>query len=32
KYREGEGQGRPAQLYRYKKNAVTEVKARRLFP
>lgn len=32
KYREGEGQGRPAQLYRYRKNAVTEVKARRLFP
>ncbi|HLE29243.1 MAG TPA: NUDIX domain-containing protein [Anaerolineales bacterium] len=32
KYREGEGQGRPARLYRYKKNAVTEVKARRLFP
>jgi len=30
--REGEGQGRPARLYRYKKNAVTEVKARRLFP
>jgi 8-oxo-dGTP diphosphatase len=27
-----EGQGRPAQLYRYRKNAVTEVKARRLFP
>ncbi len=27
-----EGQGRPAQLYRYKKHAVTEVKARRLFP
>jgi len=32
KYREGEGQGRPAQLYRYRRNAVTEVKARRLFP
>ena len=32
KYRAGEGQGRPAKLYRYKKNAVTEVKARRLFP
>jgi ADP-ribose pyrophosphatase YjhB (NUDIX family) len=32
RYREGEGQGRPAKLYRYKKNAVTEVKARRLFP
>jgi 8-oxo-dGTP diphosphatase len=34
KYREGpeRGQGRPALLYRYKKNAVTEVKARRLFP
>ena len=27
-----EGQGRPAQLYRYKKHAVMEVKARRLFP
>ena len=32
KYREGNGLGRPAKLYRYKKNAVTEVKARRLFP
>ena len=32
KYRAGEGQGRPARLYRYKKNAVMEVKARRLFP
>jgi len=32
RYRESEGQGRPARLYRYKKNAVTEVKARRLFP
>ena len=32
RYREGEGQGRPARLYRYKKNAVTSVKARRLFP
>jgi 8-oxo-dGTP diphosphatase len=34
RYREGPGggQGRPARLYRYKKNAVTEVKARRLFP
>jgi 8-oxo-dGTP diphosphatase len=32
KYREGEGQGRPARLYRYKKNAVMEIKARRLFP
>ena len=32
KHREGEGQGRPARLYHYKKNAVTEVKARRLFP
>jgi len=32
RYREGEGQGRPARLYRYRKNAVTEVKARRLFP
>ncbi len=31
KYR-AEGQGRPAQLYRYKKDAVMEVKARRLFP
>jgi 8-oxo-dGTP diphosphatase len=30
--RAGEGQGRPARLYRYKKNAPTEVKARRLFP
>jgi 8-oxo-dGTP diphosphatase len=27
-----EGQGRPAQLYRYKQDAVLEVKARRLFP
>ncbi len=32
RYRESEGQGRPARLYRYKKNAITEVKARRLFP
>jgi 8-oxo-dGTP diphosphatase len=32
RHREGEGQGRPARLYRYRKNAVTEVKARRLFP
>ena len=32
RYRESDGQGRPARLYRYKKNAVTEVKARRLFP
>lgn len=32
RYRDGEGQGRPARLYRYKKNAVTSVKARRLFP
>lgn len=32
RYREGDGQGRPARLYRYKKNAITEVKARRLFP
>ncbi len=32
RYRASEGQGRPARLYRYKKNAVTEVKARRLFP
>jgi 8-oxo-dGTP diphosphatase len=31
-FRESEGQGRPARLYRYRKNAVTEVKARRLFP
>jgi len=30
--RTGEGQGRPARLYRYKANAPTEVKARRLFP
>lgn len=27
-----EGEGRPARLYRYKDNAVAEVKARRLFP
>jgi 8-oxo-dGTP diphosphatase len=27
-----EGQGRPARLYRYKTDAVREVKARRLFP
>jgi 8-oxo-dGTP diphosphatase len=27
-----EGEGRPARLYRYKENAVVEVKARRLFP
>ena len=27
-----EGEGRPARLYRYKENAVAEVKARRLFP
>lgn len=27
-----EGEGRPAQLFRYKKDAITEVKARRLFP
>jgi 8-oxo-dGTP diphosphatase len=32
RYRAIEGQGRPARLYRYKKNAPTEVKARRLFP
>ncbi len=32
RFREGDGQGRPARLYRYRKNAVTEVKARRLFP
>jgi 8-oxo-dGTP diphosphatase len=32
RYRESEGQGRPARLYRYKENAVMEVKARRLFP
>jgi 8-oxo-dGTP diphosphatase len=30
--RAGEGQGRPARLYRYRQNAPTEVKARRLFP
>lgn len=27
-----EGEGRPAQLFRYRKDATTEVKARRLFP
>jgi 8-oxo-dGTP diphosphatase len=27
-----EGEGRPARLYRYRENAVAEVKARRLFP
>lgn len=27
-----EGEGRPAQLYRYKEDAIAEVKARRLFP
>jgi 8-oxo-dGTP diphosphatase len=27
-----DGEGRPAQLYRYKDDAVAEVKARRLFP
>lgn len=27
-----EGEGRPAQLYRYKDDAIAEVKARRLFP
>lgn len=27
-----EGEGRPARLYRYKENAIVEVKARRLFP
>ncbi len=27
-----EGQGRPAQLYHYKKNSLREVKARRMFP
>jgi 8-oxo-dGTP diphosphatase len=32
RYRQEGGQGRPARLYRYKRNAVTEVKARRLFP
>jgi 8-oxo-dGTP diphosphatase len=32
RYREIEGQGRPARLYRYRKNAPTQVKARRLFP
>lgn len=31
KYREGVG-GRPAKLYRYREDAVAEVKARRLFP
>jgi 8-oxo-dGTP diphosphatase len=30
--RSGTGQGRPARLYRYMKDAPTEVKARRLFP
>ncbi|MBN1305781.1 MAG: NUDIX domain-containing protein [Anaerolineales bacterium] len=30
--RTGEGQGRPARLYRYRPDAVAEVKARRLFP
>jgi 8-oxo-dGTP diphosphatase len=32
RYREIEGQGRPARLYRYRKSAPTQVKARRLFP
>lgn len=32
RYRDTDSQGRPARLYRYRKNAVTEVKARRLFP
>lgn len=32
RFREGETQGRPARLYRYRRDAVTEVKARRLFP
>jgi 8-oxo-dGTP diphosphatase len=32
RYRENDSQGRPARLYRYRKNAVTVVKARRLFP
>jgi 8-oxo-dGTP diphosphatase len=32
RYRESEGQGRPARLYKYKKNAVHEVKAGRLLP
>ncbi len=27
-----EGEGRPARLYRYRENAVAEIKARRLFP
>jgi 8-oxo-dGTP diphosphatase len=27
-----EGEGRPARLYRYKADAIAEVKARRLFP
>jgi 8-oxo-dGTP diphosphatase len=31
RYRESEGQGRPARLYRYQKNSAIEVKARRLF-
>lgn len=30
--RTAEGEGRPAQLYRYRANAVTEIKTRRLFP
>jgi 8-oxo-dGTP diphosphatase len=30
--RSSEGQGRPARLYRYRPDAVAEVKARRLFP
>ncbi len=30
--RKKEGEGRPAMLYRYKENAVAEVKTRRLFP
>jgi 8-oxo-dGTP diphosphatase len=32
RYREIEGQGRPARLYRYRRSAPTQVKARRLFP
>ena len=30
--RRSEGEGRPAMLYRYKENAIAEVKTRRLFP
>ena len=31
-HRRQEGEGRPAMLYRYRENAVAEVKTRRLFP